>query len=168
MSDNLANYPITMALGKAALVAGTTTTITTTGTLPYAIRSKAYSRAALTNSATPTTDINTGLAFLPLAFPASALVGGQGSVFVIGFNAAGSTVVAQGSVVQLDVTGAFVVAPQFPVLPDNFCPASYLVVKLGPTAVANWVFGVNNLSAVTGVTYTFVDVVMLPDRPQIS
>ncbi len=64
--DNLANYPVTMALGKASLVAGTTTTITTTGTLAYTIKSKAYTRAALTNSATPTVDYADGLAFTPL------------------------------------------------------------------------------------------------------
>jgi hypothetical protein len=41
---------------KVALAAGTTTTISTTGTTTYGINGKAYSKAAITNGATPTTD----------------------------------------------------------------------------------------------------------------
>lgn len=166
--DNLQALPVTMTTTKAGLAAGTTTTYSTTATVIFGIRSKAFSKTAVTNGATPVVDIVDGLAFTPLTFPASSTVGGQGSVFVFAFNAAGTIGVAQGSVEQLDVTGAFVIAPQFPVIPDTYCPFGYLVVKLGPTAVANWTFGTNNLSAVTGVTYTFVDIFTLPDRPQIA
>lgn len=166
--DNLQALPVTMTTTKAGLAAGTTTTYSTTATVIYGIRSKAFSKTAVTNGATPVVDVTDGLAFTPLAFPASASVGGQGSVFVFAFNAAGTLGVAQGTVEQLDVTGAFVIAPQFPVIPDTYCPFGYLVVKLGPTAVANWLFGTNNLSAVTGVTYTFVDCFTIPDRPQIA
>lgn len=169
--DNLAILPVTMCFSKAALAAGTTTTFSTTGTTTYAIRSKFYTKTVAANVATPTTDVTDGLAFTPLAFPASASVGGQGSVFVFCYRDVAATTpvgfVAQGSVEQLDVSGNFINAPQFPVIPDGYCPIGYLVVKLGPTAVANWVFGTNNLSGVTGVTYTFVDVAQIPDRPQI-
>lgn len=172
--DNLASLPVTMCFTKAALAAGTTTTYATTGTTSYAVRGKFYNKTAAANVATPTTDIVDGLPFQPLAFPASASVGGQGSVFVFCYRAipaiapAGGIAVAQGSVEQLDINGNFINAPQFPVIPDNYCPFGYLVVTLGPTAVANWTFGTNNLSGVTGVTYTFVDIAQLPDRPQIG
>lgn len=166
--DNLQTLPITMATTKAGLSAGTTTTYSTANTVQYGIRSKAFLKTAVTNGATPTADIVDGLAFSPLAFPANATVGGQGSVYVFCFNAAGTIGVAQGSVEQLDVSGNFVIAPQFPVIPDTHCPFGYLVVRLGATAAANWTFGTNNLSGVTGVTYTFVDVYNLPDRPQIA
>lgn len=166
--DNLSYYPITQTLTKAGLAAGTTTTYSHTAAVVYSIRSKLYSRAIAANVATPTVDILDNLAFTPLTFPASATVGGQGSVFVFCYDSGASTLrVAQGSVETLDVAGNFVIAPQFPVIPDTLCPFGYLVVKLGPTAVANWVFGTNNLSGVTGVTYAFQDITALPDRPQI-
>ncbi len=171
MSDNLANIPITMCMTKATLAAGTTTTFSTTGATIYAIRGKFYSKNAATNQATPTTDVTDVLPFTPLAVPASASVGGQGSVFVFCFAATTTGVanafVAQGSVEQLDVNGNFINAPQFPVIPDGYCPFGYLLVRLGPTAVANWTFGTSNLSGVTGVTYTFQDIATLPDRPQV-
>jgi hypothetical protein len=167
--DNLQTYPVTQCMKKAGLAAGTTTTYSITANpLEYAIRSKLYTKATVTNGATPTVDIADGLAFTPLAFPGSATVGGQGSVFVFGYDAGGTVRVAQGDVVTLDVLGNFVNLPQFPVLPDTVCPFGYLLVRLGPTAVANWVFGTNNLSGVTGVTYAFQDVTTLPDRPQAS
>jgi hypothetical protein len=167
--DNLQLPALTVCPTKAGLVAGTTTTYSITANpLNYVLRSKWYSKATVTNGATPTTDANTGLAFTPIAFPASALVGGQGSVFVFGYDAAGNIKVAQGSVEQLDVAGKFVNAPKFPNLLDTITPFGYLVVTLGATAVANWTFGTNNLSGVTGVTYAFQDVFVLPDRPQVS
>lgn len=160
--DTLQQVPLTICLGKATLAAGTTTTLSSTGTLAYAIRGKAYSHAALSNTATPTTDVNTGLAFVPVTT-------NKGSIYVIGYNAAGALRVAQGSVQDLDVGGNFISAPLFPALPDDFCPIGYEVIKAGSTASANgWIFGASNQSAVTGITYTFVDVVTMPDRPQIS
>jgi hypothetical protein len=49
-------------------------------------------------------------------------------------------------------------------------PIGYLVIKAGSTANATtgWIFGTSNMAAVTGITYTFVDVIGLPDRPQIA
>lgn len=160
--DNLQTIPLTLALGKATLAAGTTSTLSSTGALAYAIRGKAYSRAALSNTATPTTDANTGIAFLPV-------VTNKGSVFVIGYNAAGGLVAAQGSIEALDSSGNFIYAPQFPVVPDTMCPIGYEIIKAGSTASAGgWVFGTSNQASVTGITYTLVDVVTLPERPQVS
>lgn len=160
--DNLQAVPATLCTMKATVAAGTTSTLSSTGTVYFCIRGKAYSHAALSNTATPTTDAVTGAAFVPV-------VTNKGSVFVIGFNAAGTLLCAQGSIQDLDASGNFILAPQFPVLPDDFCPIAYQVIKAGSTASASgWVFGTNNQAAVTGITYTIVDLMTLPDRPKVS
>lgn len=161
--DILAQNPITMALGKSNLFAGTTTTLSTSNAVAYAIRSKAYSLAQQTNTASPTTDANTGEAFVPV--PAN-----YGCLFMIGVNAAGSLQAVQGGQLPLDASGAFINAPQFPALPTDFCPIGYLVTKAGPTASSSpgWTFGSSNWAGVTGVTNTFVSAISVPDRPQIS
>lgn len=182
--DMQAQIPITMCLSKVTLAAGTTTTISTTGTTTYAIRGKAYTKAAITNGATPTTDWATGNAFIPIPIPLSNpnLPGvpngaaGYGSIFMVGLDSTGAVRVIQGQIQPLDGSGNFLYAPQFGALgpsgsgatDNDFCPIGYIIVKLGSTAVATWTFGTNNLSSVTGATYTFTDVVGEPDRPQIS
>jgi hypothetical protein len=154
--------PLTASYAKAALVAGTTSTVTTTVTAMYTINGKMYTKTAITNGATPTTDAATGVAFVPITFP------NNGCVFVWGLDASGNQKVVQGPIQALDSSGNFIVAPQFGPVPDTMCPLAYIVIKLGATAVANWTFGTNNLSGVTGVTYTFVDIGTLPGRPQVS
>lgn len=174
--------PVTMALTKAGLAAGTTTTLTQTlaggaTTNIIAIRGKMYSVAALSNTATPTADYATGAAFLPVK-------ASQGCVFLIGFNAAGTLKAIQGQVTPLDtitVPGNFLTGPNFGALGpsgsangagggNDFCPIGYLVIQAGSTAnnTTGWTFGTNNMSSVTGITYTFDDVCGLPDRPQVS
>lgn len=155
--------PSTLAFVKATLAAGTTSTLSSTGTIVYSIRGKAYSASALSNTATPTTDWSTLAAFI-------GVTANNGCVFMVGLNAAGALKCVQGTITPLDVNGAFVVAPQFGGLPLDFCPIGYIVIKAGATANATtgWVFGTNNMASVTGITYTFVDVVGMPDRPQIS
>lgn len=176
--DQQSLIPLTLCLSKVALAAGTTTTISTTGTTTYGIKGKAYTKAAITNGATPIVDFSTGAAFLPIPIPATApnLAAGYGSVFTVGLDSTGAVRVIQGTVVPLDTSGNFINAPQFGGLgpqgsgstDNDFCAIGYIVVKLGATAVATWTFGTNNLSGVTGVTYTFVDVITLPDRPQVA
>jgi|SRR6185369_109897 len=164
--DQLLQVPLTLTTNKAGLTAGTTTTYSITANpLLYAIRGKAFSKATVTNGATPTTDANSGLAFKAQAI-------GTGSVYVFGYDASGNVKVSQGSIENLDPTGAFFAAPLLPDVVDTMCPFGYLLVRLAPAtattpAVAPWTFGTNNLSGVTGVTYTFVDVMTLPDRPQV-
>jgi hypothetical protein len=158
----LAMAPITMSFAKAAVVAGTTTTITTTVTAHYAIKSKMYTKTAITNGATPTTDATTGLPFVPIPYPSN------GCVFIWGLDSGGNQKVMQGPIQALDASGNFIVAPQFPSVPEPVCPLAYIVVKLGATAVATWTFGTNNLSSVTGVTYAFVDICTIPDRPKVA
>ncbi len=159
--DALQQVPLTLTLGKIALAAGTTSTLSNTGTTVYAIRGKAYSRAAMVNTATPTVDAATGLAFAPI-------VANQGTLVVVGFDAAGNLKAAQGSIQALDAAGNFVLAPQPPSVPDTMCPIGYVVLKAGSALVGNWQFGTSNLSAVAGMTYTFVDLITLADRPQVS
>lgn len=169
--DAQSNIPVTMCLSKVALAAGTTTTLSTTGTTVFTIRGKMYSKTAITNGATPTTDYATGAAFIPV--PANT-----GSVFMVGFDHSGNIKVVQGTVVPLDVNGAFINAPQFgglgvagsaPATSGDFCPIGYLVIKGDSTAsITGWIFGTSNNSSVTGITYTFVDVSSEPDRPQVS
>ena len=179
--DQQASIPVTMNFTKATLAAGSTTTISTTGTTTFAIRGKFYTKTAITNGATPTTDYATGAAFLPIPIPATApnLAPGYGSIYSVGFDSGGNIRVIQGTVVPLDASGNFINAPQFGSLGsqgsgnaastnNDFCMIGYIVVKLGATAVATWTFGTNNLSSVTGVTYAFVDVATEPDRPQVS
>lgn len=160
--DRLQQTSLTGALGKATLAAGTTSTISSTGTLPYAIRGKAYSHVAMTNQATPTTDANTAAAFV-------GVKKGFGSVFVYGFNAAGTLLCAQGEVIALDTssTYAWKQKPQLPALPDDFCPIGALTILAGSTADATtgWVQGTSNQASVTGITYAFTDFALgIPDQ----
>jgi hypothetical protein len=168
--DNLQFAPLTACLSKVSLAAGTTTTISTTGTTTYCIRGKAYTKAAITNGATPTTDYATGLPFIPIPIPNTApnLALGYGCIFSVGLDHSGNIKVVQGTIVPLDVSGNFINAPQLGEPPTDFCMIGYIIVPLISTAVATWTFGTNNLSGVTGVTPVFVDCCGLPDRPQVS
>ncbi len=164
--NDLTQITQTFVSTKAGLSAGTTTTYTTANTVQYAIKGKAFSKAAVTNGATPVVDVAFNAAFKPQPI-------GTGSVYVLGFDAAGTLRVTQGSIETLDITGAFVRAPQFPSPVDAYAPFAYMVVRAAPAtaavpAVATWTFGTNNNSGVTGVTITFTDIMVLPDRPQIA
>lgn len=160
--DTLMQIPMTLAnFPPATLVAGTTTTLTTTGTTSYCIKGKAYDKTAITNGATPTTDAATGAAFTGIA-------ANKGGVFTIGLDSAGAIKVTQGSIVDLNAAGAFIQAPQFGPCPDSVCPIGYLVVKVA-SGGATWTFGSSNLAGPpANTTLTFVRVVTMPDRPQIS
>ena len=160
--DFLQQQSLTGCLSKVTLAAGTTTTISNTGTTTFAIKGKAYTKAALSNAATPTTDAATGAAF-------TGITANQGTVVVIGFDSGGNVKAAQGTVTALDSAGAFITAPQMPYVPDSIAPIGYIVLKGGSALVGTWTFGSSNLSSVTGMTFTFVDVALgLPERPQIS
>lgn len=159
--DQLMQVPLTLCLSKVSLAAGTTSTISTTGTTTYGIRGKAYNKTAITNGATPTTDVNTGLAF-------PSLSANQGTVVVIGLDASGNIKAAQGQIQALDVNGSFILASLMPNVLATICPIGYIILQAGSTLTGTWTFGTNNLSSVTGMTYTFVDLIGMPDRPQVS
>lgn len=152
----------TFCLSKVTLAAGSTTTISTTGTTTYAIRGKAYTKAAISNGATPTTDAF-GNAF-------RGVKAGYGSVFTYGLNAANDIKVVQGTIEPLDASYAWNLAPQFGAMPVDFCPIGYLTILAGSTADATtgWLQGTNDQASVTGITYDRTDIILMPDRPQVG
>lgn len=160
--EPLSVTPLTMCMSKVTLAAGTTTTLNNTGTSTFMIKGSMYTKAALSNTATPTVDAaRSNAAFRPI-------VANQGTVVVIGLDSSGNVKAGQGSIEALDAAGLFINAPQMPILPDTICPIGYIVLKGGATLVSTWTFGTNNLSSVTGMTYTFHDIGMLPERPQVA
>ena len=159
--DPLAAAPGTLCPAKVTLAAGTTTTISNTGTIPFCIKGKAYSKAAMSNAATPTTDARTGSAF-------TGITANQGTVVVIGFDKDGNVKACQGSIESLDSSGNFVLAPQLPIVPDTVCPIGYIVLKAGSSLSGTFTFGSSNLSGVSGMTYTFGDLMTMPPRPIVS
>lgn len=170
--DYQSSLPATCCFTKAGLAAGTTTTLSTGGTITYAIGGKMYTKTAITNGATPTTDYATGAAF-------NAIPVNKGSVFAIGFDHSGNVKVIQGTIEALDVNGNFINAPQFgamgpgpssssPPTFNDFCPIGYITVLVGATGAA-WTFGSSNLAGPpTGVTLNWQDCTTLPGRAQVS
>lgn len=149
---------------SAGFVLGTTSTYTTTVTTEVSINGKfGTTLAAQTNTASPTTDATTGAAFV-------ALTANQATVLVWGVNAAGAIKLAQGSIVNTETgvtttAGAFISLPQFPALPDDFCPIAYNLVRTSPTGSA-FTAGTTAWAA-SGITCsTAKNISTLPDRPQ--
>lgn len=167
MADNLNfNSGVTQNMVSAAMVAGTTSTYTTTVTTTCVINGKfATTLAAQTNTASPTTDANTALAF-------NALAPNQTCTLVFGQNAAGAIKLCQGPIINTLVgvtttVGALLNEPQFPGLPADFCPLAYTVVRTAPSA-ASWIPGTGSWTASGVSASTFQNVCMLPNRPQAS
>ena len=171
MSNSTLGAPFggTMYLNKAVISGVTSTGATTISTTPvgtsaameWMIGGKAYSVAAFSSTATPTTDINTSAAFVSV--PAN-----YGCVYVLLLNTSAALKVAQGPLVACDNAGTFASAPEFPSFNDlTHCPFGYIVVKTTSSNTGGWVFGTSNWNA-AGVTATPVDVCMLPARPQVS
>lgn len=157
---------ITINLANAGAVAGTTSTFTSTAATNCVIGGKFTTPLApATNAASPTVDAATNLAFIPLT-------PNQACALVFGINAAGALQLCQGKPgpTNLGVTttaGSLMNDPQFPGLPDNFCPLAYTIVRTAPAA-APWTPGVGSWTA-SGVTATpFQNVSWLPARPQAA
>lgn len=151
------------AFTKAGLtgISGAATTFSTGATAQsFCVQGKAASKAQVSGGATPTTDINTGAAFV-------GLTANKGSVFVWAMKLDGTVGVAQGSVEPLDASGAFLQPPQFPMLPDTWTAFSYVIIKAGATTSGTWTFSGSNWNA-TGITVAVQDIMMLPARPQVS
>ena len=154
----------TMAFINSGMVAGTTSTYTTTAATAGVINSKFVTPLGIqTNTATPTTDANTGLAF-------NALQPNQCCALVLGQTAAGAIQMVQGPIIATNVgvtttPGSFLVDPQFPDLPNNFMPLAYTLVRTAPSAAA-WIPGTGAWTASGVVASTFQNVSGLPARPQ--
>ena len=149
---------------------GAVTTHDATVSIGYAIDGKASLKAPIVAAATPTTDINTGVAF-PILVGGGNLtppVPGNGAVAVWGLTSGGTVVVAMGPATALDLQGNFLYAPQFPAIPDTMVPFAYQVLKAGATASATAIrFGASVWNAV-GFTNVIQNVMALPSRPQVA
>lgn len=134
------------------------------------IDGKQITKAAVVAGVTPTTDVNTGLAFPALVGGASvANTPGHGCIVVWGYNAAGTVKCAMGPHKSLDMAGNFLWdGPEFPAIPNDFCPIAYQVLKAGATASATAIiFGTANWDA-AGFTNVIQRVAWLPSRPQVA
>ena len=156
-----------MGLAKTGLVKGTTKTYTTGASSAGMVNGKwATPITAQTNTAVPTTDAATGLAFV-------AMTTQKACVYVMGQTVAGVIQACQGTIepTALGITttaGAFLKAPSFPQLPDDFIVFGYALVRTAPSMSTTWTFGTDNWAA-TGVTTTeFVQCGALPGRPVTS
>lgn len=138
---------------------GAETVYDTTVAISYSIDGIAYSKAAVTDGATPTTD-GDGNAL-------STLTASQGCAMVWCVNASGTVGVFQGTVGTLDSAGNFDVAPQFPNIDlTTWCPFAYQILSAASTA-GTITFGSSNWNA-TGFTNSIKNVHTLPGRPQES
>lgn len=150
-----------MCFVKAGLtgISGAATTFSTGVTTVYSLLGKAFSKAAITGGATPTTDAVSGAAI--------TLTANKGTVVVWGLDSGGNVKVLGGSVETLDASGNFNAAPQFPAIPDTICPFAYSVHKAGSTLSGTFTFGTSNWNT-TGMTHAVQDIVALPSRPQVA
>ena len=163
--DRLKDHGATRNMVSTAFVLGTTSTYTTTVTSECVIDGVfGTTLGAQTNTASPTTDAKTGAAFV-------ALGDNQATVLVWGITLAGAIALCQGSIEDTEVgvtttAGAFLKAPQFPQLPDDFCPIAYNLVRTAPSASA-FTPGTSSWTA-TGITASVAkNLHVLPARPRI-
>ena len=163
--EHLNSRGATRNMVSAGFVLGTGSSYTTTATTSSVIDGVfATGLTAQTNTASPTTDAATGAAFV-------ALTDNQATVLVWGVTLAGAIALCQGSVEATEVgvtttAGAFIKAPQFPNLPNDFCPIAYGLARTAPSA-STWTPGTSDWTA-TGVTCsTFKNISVLPSRPRI-
>lgn len=152
--------PKTRATTSGLLTAtGAETVHDTTVTIAFSIDGKAYTKTAITDGTTPTTDHNTAAAF-------DAVLPDQACVFVWALNASGTVKVMQGEVVDVDGTSDIrEAALQFPNIPNDVCPFAYMIYQTdGTSAAAGLRPGTDNWNA-TGLTVTIQNVHILPSRP---
>lgn len=144
---------------KAGFAAGTTVTFTTANAVLYSLDGEMLSFAAQTNAAQPSTDANTAAAFVGVPI-------NKGCIFIYGVQA-GAIAVVQGPLADLDAGGNFILAPEYPAIPETFVPFAELIIKVGSTG-STWTLGSSNSASVTGVTYTRKDLSVLKSRPHTS
>ena len=156
-------FGLNMCFSSGALTGtGAETVYDTTAAIVYSIDGKLYSKSAVTDGATPTTDGNTSAAF-------TAVLPDKICVFVWGLNSSGTVSLYQGDIDDVDGdTDLAEVYPQFPSLPDSVTPFAYTIYQTtGASAAAGLRPGTDNWNA-TGLTATHVNISTLPKRPQNS
>ena len=136
---------------------GAETVYDTTVTITYCINGKAATKTAVTDGVTPTTDFATGSAI--------TLTASKSRCVVWGLIDGGGVRVLAGPIVDWDGT-AYKIPPDFPAIPDTFTPFAYQVLKAS-SAAGTLTFGSSNWNA-NGFTNSITNVLVLPDRPQIS
>lgn len=139
-------------------LSGAATTISTTSTPSYYWKGQIYASTNQSSGATPTTDIATGAAFLPLA-------NGKQCLFVFGWDSSAPTVasVAQGKIVNTADVVNKSAALDFPIIPDTFVPFAY--VSIANANATAWLFGTNNWNATSLTIGTVENVALLPSQP---
>lgn len=153
---------ISAAYSSGVLTAtGAETVHDTTVTITFSINGKMYTKTAITDGATPTTDYNTGTAFTGLVGTSTT---GQGCAFVWALTSGGTVKVMQGPVVSVDAAGNFDLNPSFPPVPDDVTPFAYSLSKHYGQA-STFTFGSSNWNT-SGHTHAITNVAALPDRPQ--
>lgn len=165
MNDPLYTRATTSGLLTAT---GAETVYDTTVAISYSIGGKGYSKAAVTDGATPTTDAD-GDALTNLG-------ASEGCVLVWALNAAGTVVLIQSEIGELDSGENFKDGelPGFPYVDlETYCPFAYMVLKAGSdisgstSGAGVFDIGTDNWNS-TGLTVTIVNVHTLPRRPQSS
>ena len=141
---------------------GAETVFDTANALIYSINGRAYSKAAVTDGVTPTTDGNTGAAF-------NAVLPDHACVFVWGVDASGTVTLYQGPIVEVDgQTDALKSACQFPNIPKDIYPFAYTLYQTDGTSSASGIRpGTDNWNA-TGLTATHRNLLAMPSRPVAS
>lgn len=141
--------------------AGAETVYDTTVTISFSVDGVMATKTAVTDGVTPTTDIATGAAFVPLAAD-------QSCCFVWMMTVGGTVAVAQGPIIDIDpdTDRPQTQAPLFPRVPAGYCPFAYQIVQTNGSSSA-WTFGTSNWNA-TGVTDIIKNVSTLPDRPALD
>jgi len=179
MNNPLDVAGLTMAFASAGVTMGTTTTVTIGAAAPFCINGKAYVTVAANNTAvTSMLDPNTGIA--PVGVGAQ-----KGCIFLALATSAGTVATlrfVQSEIVDLEAdsaaytAGAFKTNPEWPSVPEGYCPIGYFVVKVASdyTAGAKHVFGTTSVatgamnSAATAYAITATSICALPARPQAS
>lgn len=159
---------ITCNFGIPGLTNGTTTTYTIGAAFIHAIRGKINSKGTGSNVATPTTDGNTGAAFV--AVPAGSSSACYGCVFVWCVNLSDTVTVYQGTITETTIAAdgantSFKVNPSFPNIPADVCPFAYTIVRVGSSGAA-FTMGGTSLASGSNIYVAHQDIAALPDRLQ--
>lgn len=149
------NFATTSGLLTAT---GAETVHDTTVTITFCVNGKAYTKTAITDGTTPTTDYNSGSSI--------TLTANYGRCVVWALTSGGVVKCMAGATVAWDGT-AFAVPPPFPPIPDDVTPFAYQILKGGSTLSGTWTFGSSNWNA-TGLTSSIQNVLVLPARPQTA